>query len=114
MSEQEKVGASKAINKFVARLWKEFNLDSRFDRRGGYPTEKREEAINRLRDLMEEAADFYFKRGAIVGIRELSRLRRKAHKKRPTAGILRHVWLARVEKSLPDAEVDFDALEDPW
>jgi len=120
MSNREQRASSKSIEKFINAIWEAFELPSELRPRLPTREEERDEAIEILQELildvaaeaMEDAARFYYRRGAINGVRAVDQLRQERNEKTsqpPARG-----WKKAVEAQYGKANEDFAAEEDPW
>ena len=110
-------GASRAINKFINDLWETFELSERFDVDGPHgerPTDRKQDTIEWLEELMDDVARHYYKAGARRGARELLKMQKEAGVKNRTKGIPRRDWKRAVERTFGEAEEEFSVQAPPW
>ena len=110
-------GASRAINKFVNELWDRFELTDRFDvdgPEGERPTDRKEDTIEWLEELMDEVARHYYKAGAWRGARELLKMQKDMGVKNRTKGIRRGDWKRAVRSKFAQAEEEYSVQDPPW
>ena len=110
-------GASRAINKFVNQLWERFELADRFEvdgPEGDRPTDRKEDTIEWLEELMDEVARHFYKAGAWRGARELLKMQRDAGVKNTTKGIRRRDWKRGVRSKFAQAEEEYSVQDPPW
>lgn len=110
-------GASRAINKFINELWETFPIEETFgvDGPGGErPTDRKQDTIERLEDLMDQVARYYYKAGAWRGARELLKMQKRVGVKNRTKGIARRDWKRVVQEKFGKAEEEFSVQDPPW
>lgn len=110
-------GASRAINKFINELWETFPLAERFDvdgPEGERPTDRKQDTIEWLEELMDEVARYYYKAGAWRGTRELLKMQKEAGVRNRTKGIPRREWKGAVQRKFGAAEAEYTVQDPPW